>query len=157
MKSIFISRPSWIPDEFKAGVDNFYKLLDTHQLSPRTIGVSDYPNESPMDDIIKLMKKCHGTIVLGIPQIEINKGKIKDQKIVPNQYLSTEWNHIEAAIAHTLEHPILIIQHLDLKRGIFDRGALNVFIYSVDMRDSSWSLSVPIIGALNNWQEKLKI
>jgi hypothetical protein len=157
IQSIFVSRPSWIPDEYKVGIDNFYKLLDIHKLTPRTIGFSDYPNESPMDDVIKLMKKCSGTIVLGIPQIEINKGKIKNIKVQPNQYLSTEWNHIEAAIAHTLNHPILVIQHKELKRGIFDRGALNAFLHSVDMNEADWSLSTPINGALTNWKEKLVV
>ncbi|WP_461137363.1 hypothetical protein [Spirosoma terrae] len=155
MRSVFVSRPNWIPVTFQAGVDNFYNLLESNSLSTRTIGVSDYPNESPLDEVIKLMKQCEGTIILGIPQIEITSGKIKDTEIKPIQRLGTEWNHIEGALAHSLNHPMLVIHHLEVKRGIFDRGACNAFLHSVDMSDPSWVISKPISGALTNWKNKL--
>lgn len=150
-----MSRPNWIPVTFQAGVDNFYNLLASNSLIPRTIGVSDYPNECPLDEVIKLMKKCEGTIILGIPQIEITSGKIKDTEINKTQRLGTEWNHIEGALAHSLNHPMLVIHHLGVKRGIFDRGACNAFLHSVDMSDPSWVISKSISGALTNWKDKL--
>jgi hypothetical protein len=141
MKDIFLSRPNWIPKNYEKGLENFYNLLNSNNLRPRTIGQSDYPSESPLDGVIKLLKKCQGTIVLGIPQIEIETGKIKDSNINEKFELGTEWNHIEGALAHSLNHPLLIIHHKDVKRGVFDRGACNTFLYSVDMNDSSWSIS----------------
>ena len=155
MKHIFLSRPNWVPDTFQAGVDNFYNLLASYSLTPRTIGVSDYPSEFPLDEVIKLMKQCEGTIILGIPQIEIVSGKIKDIEINIPQQLGTEWNHIEGALAHSLNQPILVIHHLGVGRGIFDRGACNAFLHNVDMTDAAWAISKPISGALTNWKSKL--
>ncbi len=74
MIDIFLSRPTWISDEFKEGLKNFYTYLNSHALNPRTIGTSDYPTESPLDEVISLMDSCQGAIVLGYPQIKISSG-----------------------------------------------------------------------------------
>ena len=154
-KEVFISRPNWIPNAFEIGIQNFYNVLNSLELNPRTIGQSDFPNESPLDEVINLMKKCEGTIVLGIPQIEIDKGKLKGETIKSKIELGTEWNHIEAALAYSVGHPLLIIHHKNVCRGVFDRGACNSFIYEVDMNDSSWSICKEISGVVSNWKSKL--
>ncbi len=156
MKKIFLSRPNWIPVNCKTGLDNFYNLLNSNDLDPRTIGQSDYPNESPLDEVIKLMHKCHGTIILGIPQIEISSGQIKENKIINKTILGTEWNHIEAAIAHSLQQPMLIIHDESVTRGVFDRGACNTYLHRVDMTNDSWAISKSISGAITNWKSKLR-
>ena len=156
MKEIFVSRPNWIPEKFENGINSFYNLLKANELNPRTIGQSDYPNKSPLDEVIGLLKKCEGTIVLGIPQIEITSGLIKGKKIVSNLQLGTEWNHIEAALSHSLDLPMLIIHHETIERGIFDRGACNSFLHSVNMEKLDWATSDGISGALLNWKSELK-
>ena len=155
MKEVFISRPNWIPDEFENGIENFYNLLKTMNLNPRTIGQSDFPNETPLNEVINLMTKCCGTIVLGIPQIEIDRGKIKGTEINNKIILGTEWNHIEAALAYSIGHPLLIIHHKNMSRGIFDRGACNSFVYEIDMHTNSWAISNEISGVISNWKSKL--
>ncbi len=156
MQEVFISRPNWIPTDFEKGINGFYNLLKSVDLNPRTIGLSDYPNESPSDEVINLMKICKGTLVLGIPQIQIINGIIRGNELVNQVDLGTEWNHIEAALAYSIGHPLLIIHHKNIKRGIFDRGTCNAFIYEIDMTDPSWSLSSEISGVLKNWKSKLK-
>jgi len=155
MKEVFLSRPNWIPSEFEKGIDNFYNLLKSIELNPRTIGQSDFPNESPLNEVINLMGKCEGTIVLGIPQIEIENGFMKGTTIDNKIILGTEWNHIEAALAYSIGHPLLIIHHKNVTRGIFDRGACNSFIYEIDMNDTSWAISNEISGVISNWRSKL--
>lgn len=155
MKEVFLSRPNWIPKTFEKGIGNFYNLLKSMELNPRTIGQSDFPNESPLNEVINLMDKCEGTIVLGIPQIEIDNGNIKGTAINNKIILGTEWNHIEAALAYSIGHPLLIIHHKNLSRGIFDRGTCNSFLHEVDMNDNSWAISNEISGVISNWKSKL--
>ena len=50
---------------------------------------------------------------------------------------------------------MLVIHHLGVERGIFDRGACNAFLHGVDMSDPSWVISRSISGALTNWKNKL--
>ncbi len=156
MKEIFVSRPNWIPEKFDKGLNSLYNLLKANGLNPRTIGQSDYPNKSPLDEVIRLLKKCEGTIVLGIPQIEITKGLIKGKTLDYDLHLGTEWNHIEAALSHSLDLPMLIVHHKTVVRGIFDRGACNSFLHKVDMEESHWATSDGISGAILNWKSELK-
>lgn len=157
MKEVFLSRPNWIAKSFEKGIDNFYNLLNSIEINPRTIGKTDFPNLSPLDEVINLMKKCEGTIVLGLPQMEFEAGIIKGKSSSAKIYLATEWNHIEAALAYSIGHPLLIIHHNQICRGIFDKGACNSFIYEVDMNTHDWSMSNEITGSLKNWKTKLKM
>jgi hypothetical protein len=117
MIDIFISRPTWISKEFQEGLDGFLSFLDTHEINPRTLGSTDYPTESPLDEVITIIGECKGAIILGYPQIYVTKGKIKDVDNV-DFLLPTEWNHIEATLAYMKKMPLLIIHHKGVSRGV---------------------------------------
>ena len=44
-----------------------------------------------------------------------------------------------------------MIHDKSVVRGIFDRGVLNTFLYSLDLSDTSWPLRSDISGALKTW------
>jgi len=155
MIDVFISKPNWIPDEFIAGVRTFSSFLRTAEFNGRTLGSTDYPTESPLNEVIDILKQCYGIIVLGIPQIEISEGTIKGQILKEKLYLATEWNHIEAALGYSMGMPLLVINHNEVSRGIFDRGTLNSFIYSIDMKNATWVTEDQIDGAIKNWKGKV--
>lgn len=159
MTNIFLSRPTWIEPEFRKGLDKFLYFLKNRGLKPKTLGVSYYGTKNPLDETISLMRKCKGAIILGYPQIRIREGVLKDTKIsskeAPGLILPTEWNHIEAALAHAKEIPLLLIHHINVKRGVFDKGATNSFIYEKDLADIDWSLSADIRGAIKVWKERV--
>lgn len=131
-------------------------LISSHELSPRTLGVSDHPNDSPLDEVISILDECVGAIILGYPQIEIEKGKLKNESIVTIPFLlPTEWNHIEAGLAYARGLPLFVLHHVNIRRGIFDRGALNKFLHQVDLSDNAWFSSNSIMGAFLAWKKKL--
>lgn len=149
---IFLSRPTWIAKEFKNGLNIFLSKLTDLKLNPRTLGTTDYPTKSPLDEVIKIMKECRGAVILGYPQIEISSGKVKDDEINSPIFLPTEWNHIEAGLAYASGLPLLVIHHVGVCRGIFDRGALNSFIFSRDFKDPTWSTQEDLSGAIRSWR-----
>lgn len=51
MKDIFLSRPTYIPQKQRNGLEKFCALFDLMDFSPRTLGATDYPNEAPLDEI----------------------------------------------------------------------------------------------------------
>jgi hypothetical protein len=147
MKDVFVSRPTWVPEEFKEGLENFIDLLRSRGLNPRTLGSTDYPTECPLDEVVEIMKECSGAIILGYPQIKISEGSIKNEPITSEVLLTSEWNHIETGLAYAQGVPLLVIQHHNISRGIFDRGTMPKFIHSVDLSDASWPLNRAILGA----------
>lgn len=150
---IFLSRPTWIHDSYQTGLRTLNTQLKNLGIIPRTLGISDYPSKAPLDEVIELMGKCQGAIVLGIPQISVTAGLFKANSIDNPFDLATEWNHLEAALAYSLGLPIVIIKHESVSRGIFDRGVLNAFVHSIDMKQPAWSMEEAINGSLIQWKQ----
>jgi hypothetical protein len=155
MKDIFLSRPSWVGPEFKDGLEAFTNILKSYGINPRTLGVTDYPVNTPLDEVISIMDQCVGTIILGYPQIEVKEGVLKGEPIDSSVILATEWNHIEAGLAYAKGLPLLVIHHKGVQRGIFDKGAISKFLHEVDLSNSTWFSKEPIIGAISAWRERL--
>lgn len=155
MKNIFLSRPTWVGPEYEQGLELFIRYLTDSNFSPRTLGTTDYPTQSPLDEVILLMQQCKGAIILGYPQIFVESGRIKNETIDSPISLGTEWNHIEAALAYSLNIPILVIHDLNVSRGIFCRGTINSFLYSTDLKNPNWFMENDILGALKTWGNRL--
>ncbi len=153
---IFLSRPTYIDPSFEEGLKNFSKQLEKMNLKPRTLGSTDYPLHSPLDEVLKIMNECSGIIILGYPQIIIKQGFLKNNKIIEDMILGTEWNHIEAALAYSKQIPMIVIHHEGLSRGIFERGTLNSYIYSKNLKNPSWFFDEAISGALDYWKASLE-
>ena len=101
------------------------------------------------------MEICEGAIILGYPQIEVKEGTIKNEPLSDPLLLPTEWNHIEAGLAYARRLPLLVVHHIGVARGIFDKGVTDRFIYEVDLSKSDWPLSSEISGALKSWKGEI--
>lgn len=150
---VFVSRPTWVAGEFRHGLEGFLRLLAMLDLNPRTLGTTDYPRRAPLDEVISLMEQCRGAVILGYPQIRITGGTVKDEPLRSEVLLPTEWNHIEAGLAYARGLPLLVIHHLRVVRGIFDRGAVSAFLYERDLRQPDWPLAEDVQGAVSKWKQ----
>lgn len=146
----FLSRPNWVPKHIDSHLDKLYLKMTELGFEANTIGKNVTSLASPFDEVVALMKSCECTIVLGIPQIRVRAGTIKDKDIDGNFSLSTEWNQIEAAVSIMLEKPTLMMLHHGVAaRGLFERGAANVFVYNFHTVGPKWvEETVPKLLAL---------
>lgn len=158
---VFVSRPTHVDDAYGPGLDGFLRLLEDKGFRPRTIGAVDYPTDCPLDEVIRVVRQCRGVIVLGYPQLFVERGRLRGTQLPSAQWqtvaLPTEWNHIEAAIGYVLDRPLLVIHDYTVRRGVFDRGALPSFLYAVDLTDRAWPLQAQILGALETWKQKVSV
>ena len=150
---IFLSRPTWVSDEFTSGLEVFLTGLKNLGVTPRTLGTTDYPSKAPLDEVIDIMAECKGAVILGYPQISIIQGSVKSSELKDTLHLPTEWNHIEAALAYAKGLPLLSVHHSSVSRGVFDRGVMNAFAHSVDMSQPTWSMDKGFNGALTKWKD----
>lgn len=140
MIETFVSRPNWAPPLMESKLEDFYLLLNDLDFKANTIGKSQTPLRTPFEDVHRLMKKCKCTIVLGLPQLFMDTGSVKFIPIEHPLYLPTEWNQIEATISLMLDLPTLVLLHKEVaNRGIFDRGAANIFVHEFDVMVSDWT------------------
>ena len=155
MIDVFLSRPTYIPKKQKKGINDFCTLLKTMDLNPRTLGTTEKPVSAPLNEVLNILNECSGMIVLGISQICVKAGTLKEKKIKGLLKLATEWNQIEAALAYSKKKPLLIIHDEGISRGIFDRGALAGYIYDVNFNNENWYANEDIMGALQSWKRQL--
>jgi len=148
----FVSRPTWAPPEIEDKLKEFYQLLQDTGFKANTIGKSQAALRSPFEDVRRLIKKCQCTIVLGLPQIFMQSGRVKLVPIDADLTLPTEWNQIEATMSIMLDLPTLVLLHNAVaSRGIFDRGAADVFVYEFDVRKPEWLQDIrPALEALKD-------
>jgi len=148
MKSVFVSTPLKLGTRFMKGFERFLRVLESEELAARTLGKTDYPIKTVLDEVIALMDRCLGAIVLGYPQgrAETKKGPF---------LLPTEWNQIEAALAYAKGLPLLAIHHPKVERGVFDRGTMASFLYEVDLGNPQWPTDDHIQGAIRTWKSRL--
>ena len=153
MIEVFVSRPSWIAQSFETGLSGFLDFLKVLDLNPRTLRTTDDPSRAPLDEIISLLDLAAGAVILGYPQIEVTAGSLKGQEIRAPLLLSTEWNHIEAGLAYARGLPLLVIHHVGVNRGIFDRGATPASLYERDLAIPHWPLDPDLQGAVKKWKQ----
>ena len=139
MISVFLSRPNWVPNHITNHLDKLYVKMADLGFEAKTIGRNVTSLASPFEEVVNLMKVCECTIVLGLPQIRVYTGKIKDKDVDTSFALATEWNHIEAAISIMLGKPTLMMLHKGISpRGLFERGAANIFVHEFHTVGSRW-------------------
>jgi len=139
MIKAFLSRPNWVPVHIDNHLNKLYSKMAELGIEAKTIGTNVTSFASPFDEVVSLMNKCQCTIVLGIPQIRVHAGTIKSKEIDSSISLPTEWNHIEAAISIMLHKPTLMMIHKGVSpRGLFERGAANVFVHEFHTMGSKW-------------------
>ena len=94
---------------------------------------------TPFEDVRRLIKKCKCTIVLGLPQIFLEAGAVKEDPVKSPISLAAEWNQIETTMSIMLDLPTLVLLHNTVApRGVFERGAANVFVYDFNVLDPAW-------------------
>lgn len=152
MIEVFVSRPNWVPPLFKNRLNSFYSLLPEFDFKPNTIGQNHVPLKTPFEEVSALMRKCQCTIVLGLPQIFVEQGHIKQLALDAPLRLPTEWNQIEATMSLMLNLPTLMLLHKGMSsRGIFERGASNSFVHEFDVANQDWANGIrPALQSLRD-------
>ncbi len=153
MRDVFVSQPNSVAPGFRRGIGGFRRFIKSQGLNPRTLGKTDYGTEPPLDDVRKLMDECVGAIILGCPKSGRKRSVGTDRDAESST--ATEWNQIEATVAYERHLPLLIIHHLGMRGGVFDRGAIGKFVYEVDMTADGWPLQKNIMGAVKDLKSKL--
>ncbi|HET7477000.1 MAG TPA: hypothetical protein VFJ97_13390 [Dermatophilaceae bacterium] len=133
--SVFLSRPSPHEDGQRRFLEAVQAHLHDRGLAPRTIGNTDYSRE-PMPHIRSVMMDCNGFLGLGFRRFKIIKGEDRPGAVgaynnlgrVSNQWLTTPYLHLEAAIAFQLGLPILLFA----EAGVIREGALEHGIMTMD-------------------------
>jgi hypothetical protein len=156
--NIFISTPSSL-DEKQSIFKKMLEIILKHRgLIIKDVTPDEYPNEKPIIRVKKTMNVCSGAIILGFKQMIVKECIVKEgtpnEKFRENVLLPTPWNQIEAAIAITLEIPILIISEKGIEGGVFDPNITEQFVNQIELNIDSLDRK-EFIDALNSWNNQI--
>ena len=158
---VFISAPSTgnLNPEQKAVYDAIIAAISDVGLEERRLGQSDYPDESPLREVIQIARRCSGGIVLGFTQMMVQTGILKpgvqDKPLSDTPY-PTPWNHLEAGILFSLRLPVLVFRERGISGGIFDEGVTDVFIHKMPSVADVAERAGAVRQVLMKWQARVR-
>jgi hypothetical protein len=141
---VFISKPGWLDYHQRQQIEFLQSKLQERNMQPRALERPDYPTFGVMAQVQRLLSECHGAVIFGFKQLEIDEGLWRkgtpEEKRLKHVYLATPWNQIEAGMAVMLELPILVVSERDVSGGVFELPAAEHQIYRI-FSDDDWNTS----------------
>src|SRR5687767_12042621 len=125
---IFLSYPKPCLLSQQKFIDHLTAYLKSSGISPRTLGVTDYDVEAPLNAIRRLMIESNGLITVAFRRTFVQDGTMRfgtdlpgvESRKIAGQWLTSPWSQIEPAMAYQLGLPILILR----ESNVLDEGIL---------------------------------
>jgi len=157
-RNVFISKPNSLTPDQQRFVEALKKILVERGLRPRTLGETDFPNETPLGAVRTLLSECEGCLVLGFTQMLVSQGISKpgsaNEEEITGLKLPTPWNHIETGMAYMKNIPVMILCEKGISVGIFDKGITDRYIHQADLT-TDWLTSPRFLQPFNDWFEEI--
>lgn len=138
---IFFSYPKPWSEEQERFVERVCSYLEHRGFQPRTLGVTDYDMDAPLHAIRRLMLESNGFVTVALKRIHVATGTTMrrgpgspfEETALEDQWLTTPWPHIEAAMAFQLGLPILVFRERGvLADGVLEAGVIGAYMPEID-------------------------
>ncbi len=155
---VFVSVGGTATEKQESFVRAVEDRLRSEGIIPHTVGRNTFSSDSPLKTVMELMEKCCGTVVIALERTYFPSGEEKrggpNQTSLSEVRCPTPWNQIEAAMAYTRGHPLMIIVEKGLQsEGLLARG-YEWYVQWVEPTASA--LTTPEFnGVLSSWKQKV--
>ena len=160
---VFVSAPSHdnLNKEQERSAEIIHRLVQRYKLEWRALGRSDYPNDLPLKEVLKMIRHCSGGIILGFEQFRATRGQRKRgsknaKRITSSVLFPTPWNQLEAGILFSAGLPILIFREKGVEGGIFDIGTSEVFIHQMPKAGMDREALDDLDSVFQNWVARVR-
>jgi hypothetical protein len=156
--NVFVSVGGTSTEKQEAFVRAVEDRLRSEGIIPHTVGRNTFSSESPLKTVTELMEKCCGTVVIALERTYFPSGVEKrggpNETNISEVCYPTPWNQIEAAMAYTRGHPLMIIVGKGLKgEGLLEKG-YEWYVQWVDPIASALT-TLEFNGVLSSWKQKI--
>lgn len=135
-------------------------VLEQMRLSPRTVGRSDHPQRSPLDEVCQLARRCSGGLILGFRQASavsaVLKPRTMEEETCAELHWPSPWNHLEAGILYALGAPLLVFAERGVSGGIFDPGIGNLLIHEFSSDAFDAESRTHMAGLIRDWTRRVR-
>lgn len=160
---VFVSAPS--PDNLnpaqEESTDIIHKLILRYKLDWRALGRSDYPNDTPLKEVLRMVKHCSGGIILGFQQFRSTHGEFKSgspnaRETNSETLFPSPWNQLEAGILSSAGLPMMIFREAGITGGIFDVGTSEAFVHPMPSGNMSAQALDDLDSVFQNWVARVR-
>lgn len=158
---VFVSAPS--PENLNpaqtASAEMIHTLVRRYKLEWRALGRSDYPNDLPLKEVLRMIRHCSGGIILGFEQFRMTGGQVRPgspRATTADMSFPTPWNHLEAGILYSAGLPLMIFREPDVRGGVFDVGSTEVFIHPMPTETMPKQSRDDLDSVFQNWVAKVR-
>lgn len=160
---VFVSAPSAenLSPEQEQSAEIIHTLVTRYKLEWRALGRSDYPNDLPLKEVLRMVKHCSGGIILGFEQFRATAGISKagsprEQPVTSTVAFPTPWNQLEAGILFSSGLPIIIFREPGITGGIFDIGTSEIFIHQMPTTKTSADALDDLDTVFQHWVARVR-
>lgn len=141
--SVFLSYPRPYRAEQRDFIEALQVMLRARGLEPRTLGVTDYDVDAPLQAIRRLMLESNGLITVALRRARIEHGQGRPNSDLgqasyglQGQWMTSPWVHIEPAMAFQLGLPILVLRESGvIADGVLERGVTGTYLPEFALND----------------------
>jgi hypothetical protein len=156
---VFVSVGGTANEEQESFVRSVEDRLRGEGITPHTVGRNTFSSDSPLKTVMGLMNECCGTVIIAFERQYFSSGIEKrggsKAATLSDVKLPTCWNQIEAAIAYTRGHPLMVIVEDGLRtEGLLERG-YDWYVQYVRL-DAGALNSNEFNGVLASWKDKVR-
>jgi hypothetical protein len=156
--NVFVSVGGTATEQQEAFVRAVEDRLRSEGLIPHTVGRNTFSADAPLKTATELLDKCSGTVVIALERMYFASGAEKrggpKEVALADIKLATPWNQIEAAMAYTRGHPLLVIVESGIKsEGLLARG-FDWYVQSVKPEAAALN-SAEFNGVLASWKQRM--
>lgn len=157
---IFLSYPKPFTSNQKKFIEKITSYLDAKGFMGRTLGVTDYDMQEPLNAIRRLMLECNGIITIALKRHYIEQGESKPNSdlnepatTLSHKWLTSPYCQIEPAMAFQIGLPILVFREKDvLAEGLLERGAMGTYMPEFDISDPLYLESDEFKQIFGRWE-----
>ncbi len=158
---VFVSCPSSLNPDQEVSRQIILEELDRYGLEERRLGISDYPTEVPLREVLIVARHCAGGVIIGFEQLYVTagawkRGTNKERLAEPALVIPTPWNHLEAGILFALKLPLLIFKENGVEGGVFDHGVTDAFVHRMPRKHITDSERKALSAVFIKWQAKVR-
>lgn len=158
-RSIFLSRPTAATTQQEAFSRELNALLEGEGVVAHTLGITEYPSKAPLGEVLDLLRRCDGALVLGLAQVNVETGVSKQgttrEARIDGSRFGTPWNQIEAGMAFALGLPLLLIRESGVTGGVFDAGSSDRFVHQAQLTPE-WLASQAFQQPFHRWLDDVR-
>lgn len=159
--SVFLSRPTLLTDAQDGFCSALMEILAQHGLRPRTVGLTDFGNRTPLSIVRRVMAECAGAMILGFGQLTVESGMRKpgtraEVPVPRGLAFPTPWNQLEAGMAFVLSLPLFVVRESSVAaEGIFDAAVADYFVHHAELT-SDWLRSPAFQQPFEEWAAEVR-